>query len=750
MSAPRHHILILLLMAGCLHAAAAQEQPAAEQAALEIDTQLRIYRTTLLENKSEQRIDAATLLLYSDNPDARKILLDVLKQTDNPGARAAICTALNPTRTWQKPVKNKEDFIKPLISIIVSEEDVATARLAAEATLIFGYSQIQVELEKAANDASLPTHAKLNVIYALRRHPDKQAVAKLLSLVDSPDATVADAARNALAAVGIAAGPDPATRRPMMTELQQRGTEAFLRERVIRQETRMRELEADLSTWQTRYSTALGRLYNALADEAARNAFLTEQLSAPEMPVKLWALAKLEELRKGTGKLKLSEQLEAVLLSLISDPSRQVRLRTARLLALMGELNSAKPLLAQLPGEPDDQVRREMFVALGATCYFASLPTAGRRIPEEVRRETLEWAVKFLAETGPEKARSGAEVIGKLLEQDGLKPEEVDRYLKAISDRYAQATAGADNGLRSYLLGAMAGLCTTRSTCRVEAAKLYNGLFEQAISDEAEGVRQSGVDGLISVDKSSALRRLRKDIIADPSLIIRLKLLDLAGEVGGPQDLDWLVEKLGTTGETEQAWQAMLKVFRRSGLTVLADWVARVEIPPLAGRISVEQKQSFFTLVEQRSQSEDNPDLLKQVQQDLVQLYISSNNLNQAADYLKTLLSAAAANPETERLRSQLLYVYLASSSFDQAGELIGVCLSDKDSDLSPDGFVVRSIEEYLNRPSGADPNALLKALERVQIKDPQSAGVWRGLVSRWADRFAKARKAEDADRVSN
>jgi HEAT repeat protein len=757
MSAPRLHILVSLLLLACgLPGARAKELPPPAGEADEtnqIDTQLRINKTTLLENKNDKnRIDAATLLLFSDNPAAREILLDVLRRTDNPGARAAVCEALNPRRTWQRPLKNKEDFIKPLIAVITSESDFTIAKLAAEATLIFGYSQVQQELERAASEPSLSAGAKVNVIYALRRHPDKQAVAKLIALLDSPEPPVAEAARSALTAIGFVVSSDPAARRQMLAELQQRGTEAFLRERLVRQETRLRELETDLDTWQTRYLKALDSLYNAIAaaDDAAKSAFLAQQLGAPEARVRLWGLDKLEELRKGTSKLKLSEQLQAVLLSLISDPSRQVRSKTARLLALMGELNAAKPLLEQLKIEQDDLVRREVFTALGGACYFASLPTAGHKVSDDVRKETLEWAVRFLGDADADKARSGADVIGKLLEQEGLKPEDIERYLTALADRYVQAGSGTDQGLRGYMLSAMAGLCAARSTCRVQAAKMYGGLFEQALSDPVVAVRQTAVDGLVNIDNAASLRRLRKDMLADPSVAVRKRVIDVAGEAGGAQDLEWLVEKLALPDEGEAAWQAMLKIFRRSNAAVLLDWMARMEGNALAGKVLAEQKIAFLTLVEQKGQSESNTDLVRGAQKSLVQLYIAGNNLKQAAEYLKVMVNTTAAEKEKQRLRSQLLSVYLASSSIDQACDVVGNLLADKNLDLTADGVVVKPIEEYLENLVSADPEALLEGLQQIKVSDPDVARAWRVLVSRWAERFARARKIEDVERVNN
>jgi len=761
MNAPRIQVLLALLIVCCLpaeclrverQAISAQELPPGEEPGpdTEMDKQLRLYKTALLENKSDKnRIDAATLLLFSENPTARDIVLEVLRRTGNPQARRAVCEALNPPRVWQNPLRNKEDFVKPLIAILTSEEDPEIAKAAAEALLIFGYSQVQQDLEKVVADPSLSINARMNVIYALKRHPDKAAVAKLVNLLDSPEPLIAEAARAALVSTGIPASQDPAARRFLLTEMQGRGAEAFLRERLIRQETRVRELETDLSAWQKRYLTALSGHHDSLANDTAKKAFLADQLKSPEIIVRSWALDKLQELRNAKGALNLSD-LEQTLSGLIADPSRQVRLKTARVLALMGELNTSKPLLEQLKVEQDEQIKREMLVALGEACYTGSVATVGRKVPDEVRKETLEWAVRFLNEVDPEKARSGAGVIGKLLEQDGLKPEDVGRYLKALSDRYVLASAGGDSTLRGYLLGAMAGLCTTRSTCREQAIKLYGPSFEQALADKEAVVRQNAVEGLVNIDNRGALRKLRESMAADPSAAIRQRLVNLAGEIGEPQDLDWLAEKVGMAGEGELVWPAMMKIFRQSSVTVLTEWTVKIEALAAGGKAVVEQRIAFFTLVEQRAQSENNADLLKEARANLVQLYLSSNNLKQASECLRTQLGVATTEEERQRLRSQLLPIYLGLAAVDQSCDLISKYLSTKGLDLSANGFVVRSIEEYLNNPTTTDPSALLTALQQIPVKDAETLKAWRLWLGRWTEKYAKAKKAEDSGRINN
>ena len=94
MNARRCGKLLLLLAIWripCLWAQEAAPVPVQETAQSEVDKQVRIYRSSLLEGKDEQtRRDAATLLLFSESREARKEILDILRDPNHPAARAAI------------------------------------------------------------------------------------------------------------------------------------------------------------------------------------------------------------------------------------------------------------------------------------------------------------------------------------------------------------------------------------------------------------------------------------------------------------------------------------------------------------------------------------------------------------------------------------------------------------------------------------------------------------------------------------
>ena len=702
------------------------KSPARPVAEAELDKQLKINRDALFRGSSEQiRIDAATVMLSSEAPAARKILLDALKQSENSAARVAVCRALSQTRTAQEP-ENKEDFIGPLLGILTTEEDSARAKLAAEATLIFEYKQLSEQLGKIATDPSQPAKARLNAIEALKR-PDIGAISKLMDLLEDPESQVVAAAEKTLKSLGIPVGKDAQARKQIIKELRSKGRDEFLRDWLFRQEAQMRQLEDELGLWRKLYLDALDRIYDSIGDDAAKGKFLAEQLAGSEAIVRLWALEKVYQSRVGTGaKSKLPAELGPILVGLISDQDKNVRLKTAKLLALMGQLNLAEKLLEQLKAEEVDEVRTELFVALGEACRYAFLPNSGIKISPQIRKQALEWAAKFLSEPDRQKTRKGAEVIKKLLEQDGLASDEVDKYLGLLRQRYDQDNT--DGALRGELLNIMAGLCA-QSVYKDQSQKLFKPLFEKALYDETNLVREAAIDGLVFVDSQKALKILREDFVNDSSITVRKKLVDLAGMVGDKDDLDWLAEKLTTAAEGEPAWQTMLKIFKRSDAAVLNDWVARFDSQAFKTRLSDEQGVSFLEIAEQKAVSENKPEMLKAVRATLAQLYTRDGKFEQAAKYLGLMRESAETAEEKEAISAKLLDVYLKWPNVDAAAKLVEHSLLEED--LDPNGVIVLSIDSHLIDPGvGADPNEILETLAQIQL--PEARPKWAEQLKGW------------------
>ncbi|MEE9369920.1 MAG: hypothetical protein V3W45_00485, partial [Sedimentisphaerales bacterium] len=692
---------------------------------------------------------AATVMLFSEDPMARRVLLEVLKQSENSVARMAVCKALSQSRAGQQPVKDKEDFTGPLLEILTTEEDFGRGKLAAEATLIFEYEQISKPLEGIITGTSVPAKAKLNAIYALKLQPDMRAIITLIKLLDADsESEVAGASEEALRSLGIPVGKDAKTRKQIINELERKGREAFLRDWLIHQERQMRELENKLALWQERYLSALDKIYEGLSTDTAKGQFLAEHLGSSEAILKLRALEKVYQGRVGTApKSKLPAELGPILVDLISDRHRDVRLKTARLLSLMGELNSAEKLLEQHKVEQDEEVKMELFVALGGACYYAFLPGSGINIAPEIRKQTLELASEYLSEQAPVKAQKGAEVIKKLLEQDGLTSGDVNRYLDLLAERYRQEKDKADGALRGELLGAMAGLCT-QSVYKVESRKLFRPLFEEGLSDKTDLVREAAVDGLIYIDKTRALLRFRKgDLVNDAGIEIRKKVIELAGEVGGQEDLVWLGEKIGTSAESEPAWQAMLKIFKRSEAVVLAGWIEKFDLPNTKGRLSDEQKIFVLEISKGKAEGDNKLEMLKEIREKLAELYKKSGKFERAAEYLGQLREAAETAEEQERILAELLDVYLRWPKVESAVQLVDNCLLEKD--LEPNNVIVLSINSYLAKPSmGADPNAVLEALMKIDI--PEERPKWQKQLKHWADRLVWAKEPDKPEEAGD
>jgi HEAT repeat protein len=735
----------MMLVIGCQQAGIAQEKPIVPVQSIttnaELDPQLKVNKDALLNGSA----DAATLMLFHDDPKAREILLDVLQRNENSPARMAVCKAMIQARVSRKTVKDAQDFIEPLLGVLDTENNLE-AQLAAEATLIFGYDEIRDSLEKIFTDPNRPVKTKINAIHALKLQLDMMATIRLIELVDDTEKQVSVEAEKALRSLGIPVGENPETRRQNIDEIKQEGQSAFLRSQFIRQDAQMRGMRTELDLWQKRYKSELDKRYESINEDTARGDFLLTYLVDTETVVRLWALDKAYKWRVAPGS-KLPEKLGPILIKMISDDSRDVRLITAELLALMHKLNSASPLLAQLEVEHDDQVKTKLFDALGVACYNAILsnPTASIS-PEikEVRSQTLVWASKFLFEEKPEKARSGAEVIRKLLSRDGLEPKEVDRYLGLLLERYNEQKNKSDGTLRGELLNEMAALCAQDSTYREKAAQLFEKLFVDALRDEANFVREVAVDGLGYINKTNALKLLRNDLINDPSITLRKKIIAFADAVGGTEDLNWLAEKIGSNSESEPAWQAMLKIFNGSDAGVLKEWIDKLTLPSSKVKLTNEQKIDFLKIAEAaKGNSENKPEIRRK----LAELYYETAQFEQAADYFGILYEIAQTPESKEAILSKLLDSCFKGSKLERVAELVRNYLTQED--LDPNSIIVQSINNYfINPPVGPEPNEVLKVL--VAIKTPQNRPKWQQQLEIWTQYLGKAKEPDKPNQQSS
>ncbi len=105
----------------------------------------------------------------------------------------------------------------------------------------------------------------------------------------------------------------------------------------------------------------------------------------------------------------------------------------------------------------------------------------------------------------------------------------------------------------------------------------------------------------------------------------------------------------------------------------------------------------------------------------------------EAAEYFGKLRESAKTKEQKEMILGQLMDVYLRWPKLEAAALLVGNCLLE--NDLGSDSAVVRSIDAFLDNPSGgAEPNMVLKSLRKVKASDQRP--LWRQNLARWSKRF--------------
>ena len=262
-------------------------------------------------------------------------------------------------------------------------------------------------------------------------------------------------------------------------------------------------------------------------------------------------------------------------------------------------------------------------------------------------------------------------------------------------------------------------------------------MFGKALNDETDLVREAAVDGLIYIDKAKALKMLR-GFINDSNPIVRKKIIELAGQVGGLEDLVWLSGKIDSAaeGESGPAWQAMLELFKGSDAGVLNEWIVKFDSPGTKVRLSVEQNISFLEIAEGKAVRENKLQMLRSIREKLAYLYKKTGAFEQAAEYLGILQTEAETREERDKILAELLDAYLRWPNVEAATTIVDNCLLEKD--LEPNNVIVLAIDNYLSEPpAGADPNVALKAISEINPSGKRPK--WLEQVKLWLSRLGEA-----------
>ncbi len=698
----------------------------------ESSRQLRIYTDTLLQGASDSiRLDAAMGLLIRKDPAAKEVLLSALLAKDNLMAQTAVCRAIIKGRSLGPTAGSLDVYLKPLTEVMKSQ-DVALARLAAEALLVFRFDQISGLLLEIIQSSAVEKQTRLNVIYAFQLRVEPDALRSLIKLLDDTDTEIVRAAELALQeSFGVPVGTSREVWAKILMDLEKKDPSEIRRERLLRQETRLREIQAERDRWQKLYLAVLDKEFEPL-DAPSKTAYLQERLGADLTAIRLWALDKLQRYSAESA-MSLRDKL----LALLWDESRLVRLATARTLSTMSALNPAEKLLSRYEEETDPQVAMALFEALGEACFFAFSPGSKITLPVEIKTKTREIANSYVAKEDPEIAKKGAEVLRKLLELDGLTPKEAGRYLQTILDRYIAET-GRKGSIRGDLLTTMARLCG-QGNQKAEAIKLYSGVFTEVLraNDENNLVRQAAAIGIVNTDKTVAMQLFRElNLNSDPSPAVRLVMIDLAGQTGTDQDLKWLFEQLGSNGQTDPAWQAIVSILQRQETQVIIEWANQAQQNPA---LSVETVE-LLELAEQKAAAQKDVFSLCQLQVRLLKWFWTAGQYEQVVLYRDKLMQKNTDKEYVqEALRQTDKYAVeacLQVRQFPQLTAIIDELL--KRNLLTQDSEITEMVIDYFSSDKIGleDKKTLLSALAEIPIS---SSDIW------WQEKLEQWRELSTA-----
>lgn len=696
--------------------------------------QLRVYSETLMQGSSEEvRVDAAIGLLLRQDAAGREVLVKALRASDNPLARASVCRALIRSRGLGGTVVPADLFVEPLIDVLTGADE-GVSKLAAEALLIYRFSDVEGPLMSVIKDSQRDMKVRLRGIYALQVRPEPQAFRLLIQLLDESNPEISQAAERALQeSFGIPVGTGWQVWTTILEQLRQKSPEDIRRERLLRQEMRLREIQEERDRWQHLYLSALDNEFELQPPEV-RGRYLLERLNSDLAPIRLWALRKMNRL-SGDIEPTLRERL----LALLGDSEREVRLQTARVLTTMSALNPAEKLLEQHKKETDSQVSMALFEALGEACYFALSPGSNITLPESMPREVLELAANYLKSEQAAAARLGGEVMRKLLERVKIDSAQSTVYLGSLVERYRQA-AGAGGSLAGDLLMIMARL-SSQGYQKEVAGQFFHDVFKEAIADKNNPeIRLAGATGLIGIDKNEAFRAFKEyGLASDSSSGIRQMVFELTGQVGDKEDLEWLSKQIGGNGASDVAWQAFRAILQKQKAAVCVDWAKR----GTEQGFLPERQRFIWDLAEQKASAESSGALLEEIWTNQLKLAESVKDYSQILEISKRI---KAGNARPEFVDTTSLVVFRAGVLLQQyalAGSLLKEVLAR--GDIGKSHPIAIFIENYLSSPDVKESEKanFVKGLKENSMSP--NCPEWTEQIQRWTEVYTIKEESESS-----
>ena len=704
-------ILILILLLAFLKEASFADNASKES----LNDWLVITKSTLHSgDKIEIRVVAAKQLLLSSEAEARKIITETITNKEETEAKKAIFLALIESDKWSQKLPNTDQLAKSVCEALkVCNENIA--ELCCKAMTVFEFELIEEKINDMLLDDQTSTETRLMIICALKeRLPERKAIKTLFNLLDNENEQISKAAGEALQE-WVPLGKDKKSWGEIIDELNQKSPSAIIKERLIGQESKVRQLEAEVATLKTKNVETQEELYNFKTTNDGKKDFLLKYLKDSEAQVRVWAIDKISQWRSST---QLPGDFSSLLIDLISDPSEKVRLKIAQLLIFMGDIDPDEELLDQLKKENNEEIAIAQLHALSEACYYAYIAVNKIQIAPQVRSETLSIINSFLKSESPSKITEAGDSLARILEKNGLDEEIVKQNLDALLDVYTKKLNDNPEAAMS-LLGAMTRLCHSSSFYRSLSGTIFKQSFLTALDSNNDNVRELAIEGLINIDPAAALKDFKsRELYNDSNKNIVSKMIELTSEVGQAEDIQWILAKCQS--KELPCWKSILRILQRCEPKTAWDWVVQFE----KIHIGDDELIKVLELVEKKS------GLAAKARVKLAQIYQSQSNVDNAEKYYNLALSARISNTEKEQIEVELFKIYLTKNQYKDITSMIRAELSAMDIDINNKFAALLDGHFKDMNINISDKKMLLSALSAVAVKEEHP--FWNSLLKSW------------------
>ncbi len=698
------------------------EQTSADDTLME---QLNLAREGIVdpEARPEDRRRWIDALFSYDTPQARALVVELLKLHENPAAQQAICQGIaRNARTH--PHRLDKSFVEPLIELLGSSSE--NVRAAASGALAdFPGAEVVVELGALAGRSDVAMDRRLAAIDAMVSKVDSRAVVReLMALLE---ADVPEITAHVVAAL------EPVSRETFGADLERWGAwwkeksaldeEAWLTDRLHLYRGRVHSLQRELdsahaladrrhSAMSARTSRLQWDLFHSLGPDQ-KQAKLAEWLVDPLPEIILVSLDLIRARMADEGQRPQGEVLLA-LVKLLSEGTPAISLAVLEIVQnLKNEPSVVQAVLAQVAGEAEPEVRHALIKALGRLDSPEAVPTL-----------VLEIASPHSSQVCVGEA---AIALGRIA-AGGYKVEPLDDALDALKSRYKLASGDGDT-LRAALLTAMAGV----------GDPAFAPEFLDAIESDSASVVRPAMRGLRAIADNSKLPRFRT-LTAHTDPLVRVAAVQAVGELGGQDaDLESVLTRLNPTIETsepvrEAAWTAFQDLLADKPLNMQLTRSERLsEMPDLETRYL----QALVTRLATVNGNGIDGDA---VYDRLARALVSQGKHADALPHLRHLYEGAAfrAGDGTQEIGLRWLEAALwASEQGDVAGIIARLVTEAGDDDTRAE--IVRTVVRHVESPAvQANAERTRTLLVQLRLVESEVLGEeWAEMLQRVADRTA-------------